>query len=36
LQRFSEMERWLAERGRTLKQLTAKEQLLLWQQVKTT
>jgi hypothetical protein len=26
----------LAERGRTLKQLTAKEQLLLWQQVKTT
>jgi tetrapyrrole methylase family protein / MazG family protein len=36
LQRFSEMERLLAERGRTLKQLTAKEQLLLWQQVKTT
>lgn len=35
LQRFSKMEHLLAERGRTLKQLTAKEQGLLWQQVKT-
>jgi tetrapyrrole methylase family protein/MazG family protein len=35
LQRFSEMERLLAERGSTLKQLTALEQLLLWQRAKT-
>ena len=35
LQRFSGMEGLLAERGSTLKQLTAIEQLLLWQRAKT-